>query len=86
MRIDDGYRWRKYGQKLVKGSPFPRSYYKCTSGSFTMQKHVEQSADNPKLFVVTYHAEQTQANDMWAKLKELGPALSEITIHSPGEP
>mmetsp|Transcript_25750 Transcript_25750/g.41194 ORF Transcript_25750/g.41194 Transcript_25750/m.41194 type:complete len:336 (-) Transcript_25750:1761-2768(-) len=85
VRIDDGYRWRKYGQKLVKGSPFPRSYYKCTSGTFTMQKHVEQSADNPKLFLVTYHVEQTQANDMYAKLKELGPMLSDITIHSPGE-
>lgn len=22
--LDDGYRWRKYGQKAVKNSPFPR--------------------------------------------------------------
>lgn len=22
--LDDGYKWRKYGQKPVKNSPFPR--------------------------------------------------------------
>ena len=26
--LEDGYRWRKYGQKAVKNSPFPR--YVCT--------------------------------------------------------
>lgn len=24
--LEDGYRWRKYGQKSVKNSPFPRSF------------------------------------------------------------
>ncbi|KAK9161760.1 hypothetical protein Syun_008101 [Stephania yunnanensis] len=28
-QLEDGYRWRKYGQKPVKNSPFPRSYYRA---------------------------------------------------------
>ncbi|MGG6621357.1 UNVERIFIED_CONTAM: WRKY transcription factor, partial [Salmonella enterica subsp. enterica serovar Weltevreden] len=26
--LDDGYRWRKYGQKVVKGNPNPRLVFK----------------------------------------------------------
>ncbi|PON79605.1 WRKY domain containing protein [Parasponia andersonii] len=42
---DDGYNWRKYGQKQVKGSEFPRSYYKCTYPSCPVKKKVERSLD-----------------------------------------
>jgi len=52
--LDDGYRWRKYGQKLVKGNPYPRSYYKCTSPGCSVRKHVERSAERPKEMVTTY--------------------------------
>ena len=41
----DGYNWRKYGQKQVKGSEYPRSYYKCTHPSCPMKKKVERSFD-----------------------------------------
>lgn len=42
---DDGYNWRKYGQKQVKGSEFPRSYYKCTHPKCPVKKKVERSLD-----------------------------------------
>lgn len=44
-RSDDGYNWRKYGQKQVKGSENPRSYYKCTFPSCPTKKKVERSLD-----------------------------------------
>ncbi|KAL8171846.1 hypothetical protein V2J09_023650 [Rumex salicifolius] len=52
--IDDGYRWRKYGQKVVKGNPNPRSYYKCTSAGCIVRKHVERASHNLKYVLTTY--------------------------------
>ncbi|KAL5767249.1 hypothetical protein ACOSQ2_014032 [Xanthoceras sorbifolium] len=52
--LDDGYRWRKYGQKVVKGNPNPRSYYKCTSAGCSVKKHVERASHNLKCVIITY--------------------------------
>ncbi|KAL6077819.1 WRKY transcription factor [Balamuthia mandrillaris] len=48
---DDGYRWRKYGRKTVKGSPYPRSYYKCTFPSCKVKKQVETVVSSGKTII-----------------------------------
>ncbi|PON45249.1 WRKY domain containing protein [Parasponia andersonii] len=59
---DDGYSWRKYGQKDILGAKYPRSYYRCTfrnTQSCWATKQVQRSDDDPYLFEITYRGTHT---------------------------
>ncbi|XP_042400615.1 probable WRKY transcription factor 14 [Zingiber officinale] len=54
----DLWAWRKYGQKPIKGSPYPRGYYRCSSSKgCSARKQVERSRTEPNMLVITYTSE-----------------------------
>nr|ADU52532.1 WRKY protein [Cucumis sativus] len=65
--LEDGYRWRKYGQKAVKNSPFPRSYYRCTSAACNVKKRVERSFADPTVVVTTYEGQHTHPSPILSR-------------------
>uniref|UniRef100_A0A3Q7GM53 WRKY domain-containing protein n=1 Tax=Solanum lycopersicum TaxID=4081 RepID=A0A3Q7GM53_SOLLC len=55
---NDKWAWRKYGQKYIKGSPFPRNYYKCdTSKHCEAKKQIEKSSKDENIFLVSCFGE-----------------------------
>ncbi|KAH7550158.1 hypothetical protein ACOSQ2_024943 [Xanthoceras sorbifolium] len=59
---EDGYSWRKYGQKDILGAKYPRSYYRCTyrnTQNCWATKQVQRSDDDPTIFEVTYRGTHT---------------------------
>ncbi|KAJ9563864.1 hypothetical protein OSB04_009024 [Centaurea solstitialis] len=57
--LDDGYRWRKYGQKAVKNNKFPRSYYRCTQQGCNVKKQVQRLSKDEGVVVTTYEGMHT---------------------------
>ncbi|RDX60566.1 putative WRKY transcription factor 27, partial [Mucuna pruriens] len=54
----DLWAWRKYGQKPIKGSPYPR----CSScKGCAARKQVERSTTEPNTFIVTYTGDHKHA-------------------------
>ncbi|KAJ6812982.1 putative WRKY transcription factor 51 isoform X1 [Iris pallida] len=52
--LDDGYKWRKYGKKRVKNSPYPRNYYHCSYAGCYVKRRVERDREDPSYVVTTY--------------------------------
>ncbi|KAI9102219.1 hypothetical protein K1719_023729 [Acacia pycnantha] len=55
--IEDEYAWRKYGQKGILHSKFPRSYFRCTrkhDQGCKAVKQVQRIEENPEKFLTMY--------------------------------
>ncbi|CAN6332640.1 unnamed protein product [Urochloa humidicola] len=62
--MDDGYAWRKYGEKSIQDHRNPRFYFRCAyRGELGCgaRKQVERREDDPSLFHTTYFGDHTPA-------------------------
>ncbi|CAI9299885.1 unnamed protein product [Lactuca saligna] len=78
--IDDGYRWRKYGQKAVKNSKFPRSYYRCTYQDCNVKKQVQRLSKDEGVVVTTY--EGTHSHPIEKSTDNFEHILTQMQIYS----
>ncbi|EOA33927.1 hypothetical protein CARUB_v10021420mg [Capsella rubella] len=61
-RPDDGFAWRKYGQKTIKTSVHQRSYYRCAYAkdrNCNATKRVQMIKDSPPVFRTSYMGQHT---------------------------
>ncbi|XP_076886705.1 putative WRKY transcription factor 60 [Bidens hawaiensis] len=80
MAVKDGYKWRKYGQKVTKDNPSPRAYYKCSFPSCPAKKKVQKSVDDANLLVIAYEGEHNHQKIMGIEEENLNSKLDQVLV------
>ncbi|XP_047306822.1 probable WRKY transcription factor 60 [Impatiens glandulifera] len=85
LAIEDGYQWRKYGQKVTRDNPSPRAYYKCSfAPNCPVKKKVQRSLDDPSLLVANYEGKHNHDPPNEPKvLLSLSPTASILPPKTP---
>ncbi|TVU19878.1 EcWRKY-24, partial [Eragrostis curvula] len=64
--LDDGFIWRKYGQKEICDSKYPWLYFRCTykeDRGCMAKRQVQRSEADPSVYFITYFGEHTCGSD-----------------------
>ncbi|CAA2963921.1 probable WRKY transcription factor 40 [Olea europaea subsp. europaea] len=63
--LKDGYQWRKYGQKVTRDNPSPRTYFKCCfAPTCPVKKKVQRSIKDQSILVATYEGEHNHPHPL----------------------
>ncbi|XP_019152823.1 PREDICTED: probable WRKY transcription factor 51 [Ipomoea nil] len=82
--LDDGYKWRKYGKKMVKSNTNPRHYYKCVNEGCNVKKKIERDPEDLDYLITTYEGIHNHESPFVCLLPEDVASLchpSSFTLH-----